>query len=123
MGDKSPESVCLSVRLSVCVFVITSLQVFVCVSVISGRMRVIARRRSIGVLIMGAMRSFDFTADKKVQNYQNQSKIKTEPAMQFAQAGSKIKASNTRLSLGLLGFHPVLPEYTQECNVRSINME
>ncbi len=32
--------------------VITSLQVYVCVSVISGRMRVIPRRRSIGILII-----------------------------------------------------------------------
>ncbi len=54
-----------SVRLSVCLFVralpaeqqraigvITSLQVFVCVSVISGRMRIIARRRSIGFYLI-----------------------------------------------------------------------
>ncbi len=44
-----------SVRLCVCLFGFTqgtlTFKVFVCVSVISGRMRIIARMRSIGVLI------------------------------------------------------------------------
>ncbi len=48
-------SVCLSVRLSVCLFVLSQLnqfKVFVCVSPISGCMRIIALMRSIGVLIV-----------------------------------------------------------------------
>ncbi len=43
-------SVCLSVHPSICLFVLSRLKVFVCVSVISGRMRLIARMRSIGIL-------------------------------------------------------------------------
>ncbi len=46
--------------------VITSLQVFVCVSVISGRMRVIARRWSIGVLIIKSVESRLQFSDKHV---------------------------------------------------------
>ncbi len=56
-------SVCPSVRLSVCALTAEpsaekgnrsnyKFKVFVCVSLISGRMRIIARMRSIGVLII-----------------------------------------------------------------------
>ncbi len=62
-GDNALGSVRLSVRLSVCPFVCAltvekgnrrhyQFKVFVCVSLISGRMRIIAHMRSIGVLIV-----------------------------------------------------------------------